>query len=164
MKLPKEMQKKEDSKPKRPAPVKNREGQQQFGSRQMRRKMKSQGIDMDQIEATRVIIEGSEKTLVINQPEVILMKQMGQEIYQIVGAAEELAPGELIIDKKDELQEQEAINETEINEAEIKPTITENDIMLVAAQGNVDPKEAEAVLKECEGDIAKAILMFKNRP
>ena len=159
MKLPKEMQKKEDSKPKRPAPVKNREGQQQFGSRQMRRKMKSQGIDMDQIEATRVIIEGPEKTLVINQPEVILMKQMGQEIYQIVGAAEELAPGELIVDKKDELQEQEAIDETEV-----KPTITENDIMLVAAQCNVDPKEAEAVLKECEGDLAKAILMIKNRP
>jgi len=160
MKLPKEMQKKEDSKPKRPAPVKKREeGQQQFGSRQMRRKMKSQGIDMDQIEATRVIIEGPEKTLVINQPEVILMKQMGQEIYQIVGAAEELAPGELIVDKKDELQEQEAIDETEV-----KPTITENDIMLVAAQCNVDPKEAEAVLKECEGDLAKAILMIKNRP
>ena len=159
MKLPKEMQKKEDSKPKRPTPVKTREGQQQVGSRQMRRKMKSQGIDMDQIEATRVIIEGPEKTLVINQPEVILMKQMGQEIYQIVGAAEEFAPGELSVDKKDELHEQETIEETEI-----KPTITENDIMLVAAQGNVDPKEAEAVLKECEGDIAKAILMLKNRP
>ena len=88
MKLPKEMQKKEKSKPKRPTPVKKREGQQQFGSRQMRRKMKSQGIDMDQIDATKVIIEGPEKTLIIEQPEVMLMKQMGQEIYQIIGQAE----------------------------------------------------------------------------
>ncbi|GAH60020.1 unnamed protein product, partial [marine sediment metagenome] len=61
MKLPKEMQKKEKNKPKRPQAVKKREGQQ-FGSRQMRRKMQQQGIDMDQVDATRVIIEGPEKT------------------------------------------------------------------------------------------------------
>jgi alpha-NAC-related protein len=156
MKLPKEMQNKEKSRPKRQLPVKKREGQQQFGSRQMRRKMKSQGIDMDPIEATKVIIEGPEKTLVINQPEVILMKQMGQEIYQVIGDAEEYSPEEIIIGEKDEIEQMEDV--------EAKPTITENDIMLVAAQGNVDPKEAEAVLIDCDGDIAKAILFLKNRP
>jgi len=159
MKLPKEMQKKEKDRPKRPTPIKKREGQQQFGSRQMRRKMKTQGIDMDQIEATKVIIEGPEKTLVIEQPEVMLMKQMGQEIYQIIGEAEEYSTGDIIIGKKEETEEIE-----QIEEVEAKPTITENDIMLVAAQGNVDPKEAEAILKDCDGDIAKAILFFKNRP
>ena len=159
MKLPKEMQKEQKNKPKRPTPVKKRPGQQQFGSRQMRRKMQSQGIDMDQVEATRVIIEGPEKTIVINQPEVILMKQMGQEIYQVIGSSEELSSDEI------EISESEQIEETEsLDEIEIKPTITENDILLVAAQGNVDPKEAEAVLNECDGDIAKAILMLKNRP
>ena len=158
MKLPKEMQKKEKDRPKRPTPVKKRQGQQQFGSRQMRRKMASQGIDMDQIEATRVIIEGPEKTLIIEQPEVMLMKQMGQEIYQIIGTANHVPPGEVAISDKEEFQEGE-----QLDEAELKPTITENDIMLVAAQGNVDPKEAEAILKNCEGDIAKAILMLKNR-
>jgi len=158
MKLPKEMQKKEKDRPKRPTPVKKRQGQQQFGSRQMRRKMASQGIDMDQIEATRVIIEGPEKTLIIEQPEVMLMKQMGQEIYQIIGTANHVAPGEVAIPDIEEFQEGE-----QLDEAELKPTITENDIMLVAAQGNVDPKEAEAILKNCEGDIAKAILMLKNR-
>lgn len=156
MKLPKEMQNKEKSRPKRQLPVKKREGQQQFGSRQMRRKMKSQGIDMDPIEATKVIIEGPEKTLVINQPEVILMKQMGQEIYQVIGDAEEYSPEEIIIGEKDEIEQMEDV--------EAKPTITENDIMLVAAQGNVDLKEAEAVLIDCDGDIAKAILFLKNRP
>ena len=159
MKLPKEMQKKEKSRPKRPTAVKKREGQQQFGSRQMRRKMKTQGIDMDQIEATKVIIEGPEKTLVIEQPEVMLMKQMGQEIYQVIGEAEEYSTGDIVIDEKEKIEEIE-----QIEEVEAKPTITENDIMLVAAQGNVDPKEAEAVLKDCDGDIAKAILFFKNRP
>jgi len=159
MKLPKEMQKKEKDRPKRPTAVKKREGQQQFGSRQMRRKMKTQGIDMDQIEATKVIIEGPEKTLVIEQPEVMLMKQMGQEIYQVIGGAEEYSTGDIVIDEKEKIEEIE-----QIEEVEAKPTITENDIMLVAAQGNVDPREAEAVLKDCDGDIAKAILFFKNRP
>ncbi len=159
MKLPKEMQKKEKDRPKRPTAVKKREGQQQFGSRQMRRKMKTQGIDMDQIEATKVIIEGPEKTLVIEQPEVMLMKQMGQEIYQIIGEAEEFSTGDITIGEKEETEEFE-----QLDEVEAKPTITENDIMLVAAQGNVEPKEAEAILKDCDGDIAKAILFFKNRP
>lgn len=154
VKLPKEMQKKEKGKPKRPQPVKKRDGAQ-LGSRQMRRRMQQQGIDMDQIEATKVIIEGPEKTLVIEQPEVILMKQMGQQIYQVIGEAREYFPEELSV-------KEEEIVET-LEEIEIKPTITENDIMLVAAQGNVDKEEAKAVLVECEGDIAKAILQLKNR-
>jgi len=153
------MQKKESTRPKRPQPVKKREGQQQFGSRQMRRKMQSQGIDMDQVDATRVIIEGPEKTLVIEQPEVILMKQAGQEIYQVVGAAAEYAADEFNVEESKDIEEIE-----QLDESEIKPKITENDIMLVASQGNVDPEEAKAVLMECNGDIAKAILLIKNRP
>jgi nascent polypeptide-associated complex subunit alpha len=158
VKLPKEMQDKAKSKPKRPQPVVKREGQQ-FGSRQMRRKMAQQGIDMEQVDATRVIIEGIEKTLIIDQPEIFLMKQAGQEIYQIIGQGEEVSPEMVSLEKA------EGFEDTQIKEAsEIKPTITENDIMLVATQANVDKKEAESILKECEGDIAKAILYFKNRP
>ncbi|TFG03838.1 MAG: hypothetical protein EU542_00500 [Promethearchaeota archaeon] len=158
VKLPKEMQKKEKSKPKRPTPVVKREGQH-FGSRQMRRRMQQQGIEMDQINATRVIIESPEKSLVIEQPEVVLMKQMGQEIYQVIGEANEYDPNEISIEEVDSTGEIEGIEEVAI-----KPTITENDIMLVASQANVERAEAEAVLNECDGDIAKAILLLKNRP
>jgi nascent polypeptide-associated complex subunit alpha len=157
VKLPKEMQDKIKSKPKRPQAVKKREGTQ-FGSRQMRRKMQQQGVEMDQIEATRVIIEGTEKTLVLEQPEVILMKQAGQEIYQIIGQAEELSPDIVNIMTDSDIENGEIMETTEI-----KPTITENDIMLVATQANVDKEEAESVLNECNGDIAKAILFLKNR-
>ncbi|MFX1359720.1 MAG: nascent polypeptide-associated complex protein [Promethearchaeota archaeon] len=125
----------------------------------MRRRMQQQGIDMDQIEATRVIIEGTEKTLVIEQPEVILMKQMGQQIYQVLGEAREYLPEELLVEEKEDTELLESSNDIEA-----KPTITENDIMLVAAQANVDKEEAKAILIECEGDIAKAILQLKNRP
>lgn len=158
VKLPKEMQDKIKNKPKRPQAAPKREGGQ-VGSRQMRRRMQQQGIEMEQIEATRVIIEGSEKTLVLEQPEVVLMKQAGQEIYQIIGQAEELSSDDLTIVADTKIEDDESIEETEF-----KPTITENDIMLVANQANVDKKEAETVLKECDGDIAKAILFLKNRP
>jgi len=157
VKLPKEIQKKQKDKPKRPTPTVKREGKSQFGSRQMRRKMQAQGIDMDQIEATRVIIEGPEKTLVIEQPEVVLMKQMGQEIYQVVGSAEEYSPEEFSVG----ISEDEEISEEE--DLDVKPEITENDIMLVAAQAGVSKEEAEAVLEDCNGDIAKAIILLKNR-
>jgi nascent polypeptide-associated complex subunit alpha len=158
VKLPKEMQKKEKSKPTRPQATKKREGQQ-FASRQMRRRMQQQGIDMDQIDATRVIIECQDKTLVIDQPEVILMKQMGQEMYQIIGDAEEYSSGEFT---NEDRVDAENIEPTEENIS--KPVITENDIMLVAAQANVDKEEANAALIDSDGDIAKAIIYLKNKP
>ncbi|HUW89352.1 MAG TPA: nascent polypeptide-associated complex protein [Candidatus Nanopelagicaceae bacterium] len=125
----------------------------------MRRRMQQQGIDMDQIDATRVIIECQDKTLVIDQPEVILMKQMGQEMYQIIGDAEEYSSGEFTIDER---VEAESIESTEENFS--KPVITDNDIMLVAAQANVDKEEANAALIDSDGDIAKAIIYLKNKP
>ena len=158
VKLPKEMQKKEKSKPTRPQATKKRDGQQ-FASIQMRRRMQQQGIDMEQINATRVIIEGPENTLVIDQPEVVLMKQMGQEIYQVIGDAEEYSVGEVQIGDMEEGEREDAIVESEV-----RTVITENDIMLVAAQANVDKEEANAALIDSEGDIAKAILFLKNKP
>ncbi|MFW9987155.1 MAG: nascent polypeptide-associated complex protein [Candidatus Odinarchaeota archaeon] len=158
VKLPKEMQNKAKNKPKRPQPSVKRDGQQ-FGSRQMRRRMAQQGIDMEPVDATRVIIEGPEKTIIIDQPEIFLMKQAGQEIYQVIGQAEEVSPDTLTIESTEE-----AIDLPSEEDSEIKVTITENDIMLVATQANVDKKEAESVLQDCNGDIAKAILFLKNRP
>ncbi len=151
------MQSKAKSKPKRPQPSVKRDGQQ-FGSRQMRRRMAQQGIDMEPVDATRVIIEGPEKTIIIDQPEIFRMKQAGQEIYQVIGQSEEVSPENFTIESLEadiDLPSEEG--------SEMKPMITENDIMLVATQANVDKKEAESVLKDCNGDIAKAILFLKNR-
>ncbi len=158
VKLPKEMQKKEKSKPTRPQATKKREGQQ-FASRQMRRRMQQQGIEMDQIDATRVIIECQDKTLVIDQPEVVLMKQMGQEMYQIIGEAEEYSSGDFTIE---EGVDAKSLEPTE--EDFSKLIISENDVMLVAAQAKVDKEEANAALIDSDGDIAKAIIYLKNKP
>lgn len=158
MKLPKDLQEKKKEKPRRPRKVKKLPGGQSMSSRSMRRRMQQQGIDMEQIDATRVIIEGTEKTLVINQPEVMEMEQMGQSIFQVIGEAEEYAPGEIAIGEEEAPEMEE-----ELEEIDATPTITENDIMLVAAQANVDRDVAESVLREHNGDIAKAIVFLKNR-
>lgn len=160
VKLPKEIQKKENAKPRQPRKVKTRPGQS-YGSRTMRRRMQQQGIDMNQIEATRVIIETPEKTLIIDQPEVVEMQQGMGKIYQVIGDAEEYEAGEINLGELSAVGKDEYVEE-EIEE-DVKPTITENDIMLVAAQANVDKETAEAVLRECKGNIAKAIVDLKNR-
>ena len=84
---------------------------------------------------------------------------MGQEIYQVIGEAEEFSAGEVKIGEREEEEGIEVIEESET-----KLIITENDIMLVAAQANVDKEEANAALIDTEGDIAKAILFLKNKP
>ncbi|MGV9173603.1 MAG: nascent polypeptide-associated complex protein [Promethearchaeia archaeon] len=160
VKLPKEIKKKQKKKPRRRTPVKKSKSASKFGSRQMRRRMQNQGIDMDEINATRVLIEGNDKTLVINQPEVVLMKQAGQEIYQVIGDAEEYSPEEINVREGGGGLE----GEEEIIEEDVKPEITENDIMLVASQTNVSKEEAEAALQGANGDIAQAIINLKNRP
>jgi len=125
----------------------------------MRRRMQQQGIEMDQIDATRVIIECQDKTLVIDQPEVVLMKQMGQEMYQVIGDAEEYSSGEFTIE---EGVDAKSLEPTE--EDVSKLVITENDVMLVAAQAKVNKEEANAALIDSDGDIAKAIIYLKNKP
>ena len=84
------------------------------------------------------------------------MKQMRQEIYQVIGDAHE-ASQEVIITESEP-------DEELLSQDEVKVNITDNDVMLVATQANVDTEEARAVLTDCEGDIAKAILFLKNRP
>lgn len=160
VKVPKDLQKKHKNIPKRPQPRVKREGEQSIGSRAMRRKMQKQGISMDQIDANRVIFELEDKTLVIEQPEVFLMKQMGQEIYQVVGAAEEKT---IEISSKEDIQIESPTEIEEISDEPLKIEITEQDISLVASQANVSLKEAEAALKDADGNIAQAIISLKNR-
>ena len=93
--------------------------------------------------------------------QLLLMKQMGQEIYQVIGTAEEKTIGISSVESgqiADSTEMEEIINE------ELKPEITENDIQLVAAQATVSLKEAEAALKDSNGNIAQAIIFLKNRP
>ena len=143
MKLPKDMQKQERSKPKRPTPVKKREGQGQFGSRQMRRKMQQQGIDMDQVDATRVIIESPEKTIVIDviEKDLDLASITDEQLQNIIEEIKTQPPALLA---EAEQKEPEIIPEPEIREeqADIGPVDVE--------PADKEPEYIEPVVKEPE--------------
>ncbi len=92
-KLPKELQaKKNQMKALRSqgnAPAAPNRARGKSVNRQMRRKMKSQGIEgMEPIEAKKVIIETDTGNIVIESPQVIKLVQQGMEIYQVIGKAE----------------------------------------------------------------------------
>jgi nascent polypeptide-associated complex subunit alpha len=161
VKVPKDLQKKRKNIPKRVQPKVAKKGDQSIGSRSMRRKMQQQGISMDPIDVSRVIFELEEKTLVIEQPEVFLIKQMGQEVYQVIGNAEEKS---LDISSEESIQVENSTEIEDVHEEELKVEITEQDIQLVASQANVSLKEAESALKEANGNIAQAIIFLKNIP
>jgi nascent polypeptide-associated complex subunit alpha len=102
--------------------------------KQMERQMKKMGMDMKDLPGVKeVIIRFEDKELVIPDAEVNLMKVMGQETYQITGTAVEV-------------------------EIEEELVIPEEDIEIVANQGNVSKQEAEEALIASNGDLAEAIL------
>ncbi len=112
--------------------------------RQMRRMMKQMGLQ--EIENVQeVIIRTLEKELVIKEPQVTVMTQAGQKLWQVVGQSAEERPlsGEL---------EEEAV-----------AVIPEEDVHLVAQQAGVDVKTARAALVDAGGDLAKAILALKTQ-
>lgn len=91
--------------------------------------------DVEEIEATRVIIEGKKK-LVIENPKVTRMNIMGQDTFQIIGQAQEVV--------------------------EPKEIFTEEDVKLVMEQTGVSEEDAKKALIENDGDIAKTILALKK--
>ncbi|MFT4297850.1 MAG: nascent polypeptide-associated complex protein [Candidatus Woesearchaeota archaeon] len=104
--------------------------------RQMRQMMKRMGVAQQEIEATQVIIKTSEGNLIFNNPQVSKVNMMGQETYQIVGAAEQ----------------QEAEPE------DTAPEISEEDVKTVMEQANVSEAQAKEAIEKSNGDLAEAIL------
>ncbi len=106
--------------------------------------MQRMGMSMDGVEDVReVIIRTPSKDIVIQQPEVAILNMQGQRIYQVVGGTvTERAP------------QHEA--------AEAKPAVSEEDARLVADQTGKSLEEAKNALIDCDGDLAKAILLLQT--
>ncbi len=136
------------------------------GSRQMRRMMDRMGIDMQQVPAQQVIIKCDEYDIVVSDPQVSLINQAGQEIYQILGKSQKVNKGEI-----PEITVGESLGEIgeegeEVPEAVSSistPQITPDDIKLVAAQAQVTEEIATATLKRTNGNIAQAIIELKSK-
>ncbi|MFC1454673.1 nascent polypeptide-associated complex protein [Candidatus Undinarchaeota archaeon] len=98
---------------------------------QMKKIMKQ--MNMQEIDATRVIIETEESKIVIENPQVQKMDMMGQETWQIVGKGTEAAA-------EDEGED-----------------IDEGDITMIMEQTGVDLNIAKDALDSANGDLAQAI-------
>ena len=98
--------------------------------------MKQMGIKQDEVRAERVVIECSDRNIVIENPSVQKIVMQGKEMWQISGEAKEEAGEE---------------------------GVKEEDVKLVAEKTGKDEKEAEKALEEAEGDIAEAIAKLNQK-
>lgn len=121
--------------------------QRRVNPREARRMMQRMGMRMDSVgDVAQVIIKTAGKEILIDQPEVAIMQMGGQKIFQVVGGTvSERAP-----------QEETKLVSTG------KSAISEEDVRLVADQTGKSLEEARAALDECEGDLAKAILLLQS--
>ncbi|MEF8873665.1 MAG: nascent polypeptide-associated complex protein [Candidatus Thermoplasmatota archaeon] len=105
--------------------------------RQMKRMMKKMGLDSDELDAEKVIIETSEKRLVFDGPQVVEMNMKGQQMYQVVGEPrEEALEGQVLI--------------------------PDEDIEMVSERAGVSEEEAKKALEEADGEPAEAIINLQS--
>ena len=98
------------------------------------------GMSMDAIpDVKQVVIKTSGKEITIEEPEVAVLEVQGQRIYQVTGGK---------------------ITEKAL---ERELAIPEEDVRLVADQTGKSLEEARKALEECEGDLAKAILLLQSK-
>jgi len=110
--------------------------------REAMRMMQKMGMDMKEIANVRqVVIKATDKQIVVDNPTVTTITVQGQTIFQIAGGTVK-----------------EEVHKEEVEEA---PSITEDDVKLVAEQANVSVEEAKKALIESGGDLAQAILALK---
>ena len=107
--------------------------------REAKRMMQRMGLNMNALPNVELVtIRTNQKEIIVEEPEVAVMEMQGQKIFQVTGG--------------------------EISEktVERKSTVLEEDVRLVADQSGSSLEEARKALEECEGDLAKAILMLQS--
>ena len=114
--------------------------------RQMQKMMK--GMGMQDLDVKRVIFEFGDKKQVILNPKVVKMSMQGVDTFQVVGQAQLLKEEPVVAPTA------APVAETERPE---KPTVSEDDVKLIAQQTGSSLADARAALEE-SGDLAAAIL------
>lgn len=99
----------------------------------MEQAMKKMGVQAQEIPAEEVIIRSRDKDIIIRDPQVSLVKMMGQESFQITGAWEERARG-----------------------------VPEADVRMVMEKTGCSAEQARKALEETGGDIAESILRLSG--
>jgi len=111
--------------------------------REQRRMMQRMGMNMDAVpDVEEVIIKTGSKEITIEQPEVTILEMQGQKIFQVIGG---------------KLTE----NAPQRQASKPQSAVSEEDVQLVANQTGKSVEEARKALEECDGDLAKAILLLQ---
>jgi nascent polypeptide-associated complex subunit alpha len=114
--------------------------------REQKRMMQRMGMNMDSVpDVQQVIIRTPTKDIVIDAPEVAILQVQGQKMYQVIGG-----------------QVSEQAPSTRGSTAAAKPTFSEEDVQLVADQTGKSLQKAKEALEECDGDLAKAIMLLQS--
>jgi len=113
--------------------------------KQMNRMMRQLGMNVEEIEASEVIIKTKDREIVIKNPSVSKVEIQNQKSYQISG--------------------EESIRDIQTPTAEGKAgeELKTEDIKFVASQANVSEEEAKKALQESSGDIALAIMKIAQK-
>jgi len=115
-----------------------------MNSREQRRMMQRMGMNMDAIpDVEQVTIKTSSKEITIEQPEVTILEMQGQKIFQVIGGKVTESAGRAA-------------------HSASKLAVSEEDMRLVADQTGKSMEEARKALEECNGDLAKAILLLQS--
>ena len=110
--------------------------------RKMEQMMQQMGIDMEELDATEVVIKTGDTELVFDAPEVTKMDARGQSTFQIVGE-----PAERAGDSDDTGGDAEPA----------ETGIPDDDVEMVAQQAGTSKDQARAALERNDGDLADAI-------
>ncbi len=101
---------------------------------QMKKMMKQMGINIEEINATEVIIRTSSEELIFKNPSVTKVSGRGMEVFQVIGSYEVVK----------------------------KVEISEEDVKLIMEQANVDEETARKALIEANGDLAEALMKLQK--
>ena len=116
--------------------------QRRVNPREAKRMMQRMGMNMDAVpDVEQVIIKTPTKEIIIEQPEVAILQMQGQKIFQVAGGN---------------------VTEKASERASSLPKVSEEDARLVADQTGKSIEEARSALEDCEGDLAKAILLLQS--
>lgn len=108
--------------------------------RDLKRMLKRMGIRVEELsDVKEVSILLKDKKIVIDSPQIIVMKAGGQTIYQIIG-----------VPREEPLVEGEEVE------------VSEEDIEFIVSQTGASREEARKALIKAGGDIAEAILILQG--
>ncbi|MDE1851648.1 MAG: nascent polypeptide-associated complex protein [Candidatus Micrarchaeota archaeon] len=106
--------------------------------RQLKSMMDKMGIKQKEIDALRVVIEGKDTNIIIENPQVTIIEAQGTQTFQIAGDAKEVS--------------------------NVKVEVSDDDVRMVKEQtGVADDALVRKTLEETNGDIAEAIIRLKEQ-